>query len=234
MDKNDRKLGRRMLTVYQETDRKVQARAEASSTTCRKGCGDCCKRFLISVTFPEAVAVAEYVLTEPKFSLQKARIFKQLHAQVAAFAEAQAKKDVSHYRQAQVACPFLSSENTCEVYKVRPSSCRLHYAVSDPVHCGPNATEATQVVDMSDISVDHLNDALHVSRQTGTPLWSGPYAIMLLWAFKLLQEGRKAIEAAHQTDQGIMSLHIWRLKPPSKEAAEATPLPPLDPEIPHE
>ncbi len=230
MNKNDQRLGRRMLAVYQESDAGVAAKAEKAGTTCKKGCASCC-HLLISTTFPEAVAVAEHVQTEPKFKLQKQRILKRLHEQVELLRASMARQDPMHYFRAKLACPFLdTSDQTCGIYKARPSSCRLHHAVSDPENCAPDSGKAVERLDVQDEAVKHLNEAYRVSRQAAVPLWSGPFPIMLLWAFKLLTEGRQAVEQAHATeDPGLLSLNKWRLNPPTQGNSDTSTI-----TVPHE
>ena len=213
MDKNDKRMGRRMLAVYRETDHQVAERADTMKATCGKGCFDCC-HLLVSITFPEAVALAEHLLTDPTHAMAVKTLAARLHAQIAVINEGIRTKDPGLYFRSKLPCTLLDPQTkTCTVYAHRPSTCRLHYVVSDPALCSPSVEGATMArINMEDIGLYHLDEALRISRQTGTPLWSGPFQIMLLWALKLLSEGRQSIELAHATTNlGIMSLKLWRM-----------------------
>lgn len=210
--KQDKRLGRVMLALYKDTDQEARERADSLQTTCRKGCSDCC-HLLISVTFPEAVAIAEELLRNPAREGQMKRLMPTLYAQIATIAEGAEKKEPGHYFKAGSPCVFLDSETkTCTIYEQRPSSCRLHYVVTEPALCSPTVEATVGRVNMEDISLRHLRVAEHVSMQASVPLWSGPFQVMLLWALKLLTEGRSAIETAHAEKLGIMSLQLWRLR----------------------
>lgn len=217
MNKNDKRLGRKMLAVYRDTDRAIEERAAQLGATCRKGCSDCCS-LLISVTFPEAVAIAETLLTDPAHALRLKGLLPRLHAQIATIVEGIQRQEPGHYFRSAQPCVLLDpASKTCTVYAARPSTCRLHYVVTDPAWCSPHDTGGLVArVNMAEIGRAHINEACHAANQTQTPLWTGPLQIMLLWALKLLAEGREAVEQAHAQPEklGALSLHLWRTRPP--------------------
>lgn len=213
-----------MLAIYRETDREVQERAASLGATCRKGCSDCCS-LLISVTFPEAVAIAETLLTDPAHAYLLKSLTTKLHAQIEHIVTGIQKREPGHYFLAKQPCALLDPQTkTCSVYVARPSTCRLHYVVTDPAWCSPDDVASTVArLNMAELSRVHVNEACRAANQTATPLWAGPLQIMLLWAFKLLAEGRPSIEAAHAEPEklGVMSLHLWRARPEDSSHVEA-------------
>lgn len=226
LDKNDKRMGRKMLAIYRETDREIQARAEQLGATCRKGCSDCCS-MLISVTFPEAVAVAEALLTDPAHAFLLKGLLPRLHAQIEHIVAGIQKREPGHYFKAKQPCVMLDPQTkTCSVYAARPSTCRLHYVATDPAWCSPDdAAQTVARLNMAELSRTHVNEACRAANQTQTPLWSGPFQIMLLWALKLLAEGRSSIEAAHAQPEklGAMSLHLWRARPEDPHGEPSRP-----------
>ena len=223
MDKSDVRLGRRMLAVYREKDRDLSKVAAESS--CTKGCSSCCNR-LIRVTFPEAVAIAEYVISRPEFKLDHQRILDGMYAQLAEI-KGLAPVNTRQYFEQSNPCVFLTPEKTCSIYEVRPTGCRSHFVSTAPTACAPTSAEPVQALDTEATTYYMNSEALRVSKQTNTPLWSGPLQVMLTWAFLLLREGRQSVEALHAKDLGILDLNRWRLLAPARETVEVT----LDPSV---
>jgi Fe-S-cluster containining protein len=212
VDKRDKTMGRRMLAIYRETDREVEEKAAKLGSRCSKGCASCC-HLLVSVTFPEAVAVAEHVLSWPS-SYAVTQLVARLNAQVQVVAKGMADKDPELYFRSKLPCVFLDQgTQACTIYAQRPSACRLHHVVTDPALCSPEAEAATVGrVDFQDVGLRHVNEAAQASSRASSPLWSGPFQVMLLWALKMLREGRTAVELAHTAKLGPLSLHLWRVR----------------------
>jgi Fe-S-cluster containining protein len=215
VDKQDRRVGRKMLSVYQEVEPALKKRAEQIGATCRKGCHHCCN-LLVVTTFPEAVAVAEKVLTDESMALLVRALPDKLFAQVQSIGQFADKPwgewDAAYFKLRQP-CVFLR-DGECLVYDARPVVCRAHMVISDPALCSPEVESKTKKVLTDDVYAYARETAAHVSRQVAMPLWAGPFPIMLLWALKLLKEGRQAIEKAHATEKlGIMDLSNWRVHP---------------------
>ena len=222
-DKNDRRVGRRMLAVYKEKDAEINTRAEAIGSKCGRGCADCCN-LTVTITFPEAVAIAEHILTNPEFYLQQNQIHTELAEQIRVHLEGFKQRNPRYYFDQKIPCVFLDkSTKECRVYDVRPATCRSHHVATDPTLCSSdNKDQPVGRIDMDKIN-NYMNlEALRVSKQANLPLWIGPLQIMVSWAFKLLREGRESVANAHigLSDGDIMNLNFWRLRPPTQTTVE--------------
>ena len=92
--------------------------------TCTKGCAHCCKQIVI-VTQPEGARLFQ-LANERGIPLDASRLARQ------------AIQDDNGWLTLQGDdrnCPFLGTDNTCQVYDDRPLSCRKYFVVSDPELC---------------------------------------------------------------------------------------------------
>jgi Fe-S-cluster containining protein len=208
-EKQLKRLGRRTLQVYRELDPIAQKTATTMKATCSKGCAHCC--YLLSlISLPEAVAIAERLLTRPEWQTQYSHLLRILYEHVNVLAN----PDLSgaSYFAAKIPCVFLGTDKTCRIYDVRPTSCRYHYVISDPKHCSPDAEDLDKraSIDSLPYTLKVLEDNLHVSKQVGIPMAVAPMQVMVLWALKLLSEGRKAFNAALEDQTlGALGLSYW-------------------------
>ena len=102
--------------------------------TCTKGCAHCCKQ-IVMVTQPEGERLFE-LANERGIPLDARRL------------ERQACQDDNGWLTLQGNdrnCPFLGSDNTCQVYDDRPLSCRKYFVVSDPALCDMQKYPSGQV-----------------------------------------------------------------------------------------
>jgi Fe-S-cluster containining protein len=207
IDKQSRRLGRRTLQVYQETDPIAQAAAKKMGATCSEGCAHCCY-LLTTVTIPEAVAIAEHLLTDLSWQAQLSTLVKKLYDQLNELADPNITK--ASYFDKKIPCIFLR-DNKCGIYKIRPTACRYHYVVSDPKNCAHGAENTeTARIDLVALEARAWSEGQRVSRQVGIPMTAAPLQVSLMWALKLLAEGREAFEKATKDQSlGVMSLGYW-------------------------
>lgn len=109
--------------------------------SCRRGCTACCY-YLVGTSFLEAELIKRYavrLLSQEQLDAIRVRVREQLAYYIR---ENQRPRDrqkdeelLAAYFQKRLPCPFLSAENDCMVYPVRPFTCRSHSAVSDPHAC---------------------------------------------------------------------------------------------------
>jgi Fe-S-cluster containining protein len=208
-----RRLGRKMMGLFEKLDEKVDAgiKKEGLKTSCAPGCAGCCYQLTL-VTLPEAVAVAEHFLADVQrrqlIPLLMRSFFDQLrHIEVG---------DVGKIRQSyflkKVPCTFLDLETKlCTIYPVRPAACRYHFVVSDPQLCQPESgNQSVAKVDVVQVDAEVLSEANRASNQAKVPLYIAPLPVAMLWAFKLLIEGRESFDLGMKDpDLGIMSLDGW-------------------------
>ena len=83
---------------------------------CHKGCAWCCHGVKVTVSIPEALAIAEY--------LEDGRA--ELVQKVEAAAQRRRHMNTDQYFFSGETCPFLSVTNDCSIYDVRPMACRRH------------------------------------------------------------------------------------------------------------
>ncbi len=91
---------------------------EARHIACRAGCGTCCA-VNVSVLFPEAVAIADFLRREmapAQLEQTRARL-DELHREVRWL-------DDSERPFLRRSCAFLDADGSCSIYPVRPLICR--------------------------------------------------------------------------------------------------------------
>lgn len=106
------KLLEKLYTQFEEEVKEFKKNA-----VCHKGCADCCKQMAkIDLTTLEALRIKEKIETFDEST--KLWIKKRL------------KKDLKKRKKKNYAnCPFLTKEDTCLIYEVRPFSCRWIYSL---------------------------------------------------------------------------------------------------------
>lgn len=231
--KRHRRLGRKMVSLYKEVDPLVKRGMEGLNVSCKEGCASCCY-LMVLVSLPEAVAIAAHILGDVERRKQVPELSRKFWEQAKALEEGQFAQIRTQYFKKQIPCAFLDTEKkTCTVYDVRPPACRYHYVVSDPALCSPDSDANVQRVDTANTEDVCLSEANRVSKQTKLPLFVAPMPITMLWAFKLLIEGRSAFDAAlRDPNLGVLNLAGWisalRLdesKPQPEALPEKTPTP---------
>jgi Fe-S-cluster containining protein len=90
--------------------------------TCRKGCAHCC-HVEVQVGDIEKDLIMEYV---EKNGIKYNK--KKLEEQLGLDQYTWPMSDVSR-------CVFLGADNTCNIYEVRPMSCRKYFVMNDPKFC---------------------------------------------------------------------------------------------------
>jgi Fe-S-cluster containining protein len=238
-----RRLGRKMTGLYKELDPAVEKAMDGMKVSCKVGCAGCC-HLLTLISLPEAVAIAEHILADPRrrqtIPALSNKFFEQLNRIPLTEASATGFKDLrTKYFATKTPCAFLdTTTNQCTVYSVRPSACRYHFVVTDPELCSPDRPgERVGRVNTFGADAKVLSEANRVSRQTKLPLYIAPLPVAMLWAFKLLIEGRAAFDAALAESAealGAMNLIGWmdlfeRESPAFSQAlAEAVGAPPTE------
>lgn len=99
----------------------IKSNEEGQKVSCVKGCSFCCN-ILVMISDIEAKIIAEYIKTPE----QVAHLERQRGANTV---EKFSKLPYAHRR-----CVFLEN-NTCSIYKDRPSPCIKHYTVTPPSDC---------------------------------------------------------------------------------------------------
>ncbi|GAB3645033.1 YkgJ family cysteine cluster protein [Ramlibacter alkalitolerans] len=94
---------------------------EGQALACRAGCAYCC-HYHVYVYAPEALAIAEHLQAQPAAVRDRAR------QRLMANAQRIAQLSVEEHLATNVECAFLTPENTCGIYAVRPSACRKHHS----------------------------------------------------------------------------------------------------------
>lgn len=135
------KSSQRRLTVLQ-------------GSTCKRKCSGCCRR-MIHITVAEAIVIQQH--------LEKSGVWADvLRRCLDMLASVRHASSMSWFRM-NVECPILS-EGECLAYSVRPATCSVHFALSDPKLCHPWSTEAGEYmpVELEDVFLD-FQKTLHSS-----------------------------------------------------------------------
>lgn len=107
--------------LYNSMATALAGRPAVALHACRQGCAWCCYDVTFG-TVPEILLLAEYL--REGMSDKLPLLVDELRTHVAG---TKGLKDVTAYKRARVACPFLDPQTrSCRVYDVRPMCCRIH------------------------------------------------------------------------------------------------------------
>lgn len=160
--------------------------------SCSKGCGVCCRQ-LVPLSPPEAVMLAELVISMPKDirtriqnrfdtavrQLERSGLLEKLARlqDSSSLSDEDMQALTKEYFLQQVPCPFLENE-CCSIYEFRPSRCREYLVISPPKHC---RDPYTQRIDRLPVSI-RLSEAL--SRMWSQATQAPPQLIPLILGLK--------------------------------------------------
>ena len=106
-----------MPTIQNQIDHDI---VKVPGIACKPGCAHCCK-LMVTALPHEVMEVVDYIRFSDRFSRsERAVILDRLKFVV----EQTDGMDEYAYRAANLNCPFLSDDNRCQVYAVRPIACR--------------------------------------------------------------------------------------------------------------
>lgn len=198
MNKEARKRGRKTLQLYREYAPAVRELLKDAKISCRRGCSHCCY-LLVYLTLPEALAIAERLLSSPE-RLKEVR--RAIAAQLTTLTDPLITQH-SYFRQ-QHPCIFLNNSE-CTIYDVRPTECRYYYVLSSPDLCGETGSLRGSVITKANMTKVKLR--ILTEMEAGQP---APMPVMLHWALRLLEDGQEAYEAEMREAQGVMKPSYWR------------------------
>lgn len=109
------------LKTYRSTGRNV---------FCRTGCANCCT-MAVHASFPEAILIAKHLPSAivSRLAAYLSRLKQNLPEM------ANVKDYLAIHRNRIRPCPFLSTQDRCEIYQNRPFSCRALLSTRPPAWC---------------------------------------------------------------------------------------------------
>lgn len=134
----------------------VQQQAE-EIIRCRKGCAHCCKQ-LVMVSEPEGRTLFLHAQRHG-MALPLAKIERQSGRDDAGWL-ALPPEDRG--------CIFLGSDNSCQVYDIRPLSCRKYFAISDPALCDTEKFPSGRVAIWYSLDVEVVTSAAFTALGSGS------------------------------------------------------------------
>jgi hypothetical protein len=149
------------VQVFHRLDAALSTAQDPTGHTlaCRSGCSYCC-HYHVYVTAPEALAIAEHLAGLP--ASQQSVYLERLRSNSARAREL--GKDA--HIQTNVACAFLSSEGTCDIYPLRPSACLRHHSY-DVTPCRVTFEDPPNPAQNPMSPVRHvMSDAFHAAATT--------------------------------------------------------------------
>lgn len=169
LERKTRRAGKVILKLYESLDPIITQRTTEKGTTCREGCSSCCK-LPASATVAEMAPVVSYLSDRKAVRALEQRIASYLEV-AASFVLNDPADRARFFKTMKMDCVFLR-DNKCEIYPLRPASCRFHYVVSHPKHCGPDdkrgVVDQIDLVDIEDYVV--LTGASELGEMAGGPI----------------------------------------------------------------
>lgn len=128
---NSNELFPQLMTLYHEVDKAFQSMKEnyPDAVCCKTGCADCCHA-CFDISLAEALLLqkalqslpVEQLMTLKKRASDTQQEYYQLESEMRS-AKDDAGTLMSHRR---LKCPLLGADKSCEVYEVRPVTCRAY------------------------------------------------------------------------------------------------------------
>jgi len=140
--------GKLAMTLASNADRDVAmcvaANPQLRPLACAPGCSWCCRGTWVDLHAPEAILMADYLLTLEQHVLEKVRV---RISEAAQRHHAQSGREVW---LAQAPCALLNDAGGCIAYEVRPFVCRTFQshdaAICERSHCNPSSCEGGVIV----------------------------------------------------------------------------------------
>lgn len=135
-ERRARRAGKVVLQLYREHDPPAQEIATRMSVSCKEGCAHCCQ-LPATATIPEMVPIVEYLTSRADWPRRRPALERELTHQLTAFVGVNVLVESERvaFFQRKLPCVFLTKDQRCEIYKVRPTVCRYHMVVSPPESC---------------------------------------------------------------------------------------------------
>ena len=199
--------------------------------SCKKGCGVCCRQ-LAPLSPPEAIMLAELVISMPKdirtriqnrFAAAKRQLERLgLLEKLARLQDSSSLSDedmqalTKKYFQQKIPCPFLENE-CCNVYELRPSRCREYLVISPEKHCHDPYKHR---IDRLPVSI-RLSEAL--SRMWAEVTQTPPQLIPLILALKWSEEHKpqRGIAADGHDMLDVLLFHVTQIASKNEHRAQA-------------
>lgn len=191
---------RRLPALYQKLDGAMAEAGKKLEVTCTKGCADCCYQ-MVSMSLVEALAIIDHIYKKANRAVHfKSRSLPIIQEQSELFLKGSVT--VRMWFELQVPCVFLTQDNLCSVYDVRPVACRTYAVVSDPKLCSPESGAAQKVgaVDNRKMIKHSLAVTWEIAKELGVLDTHAPMPVALMLAHKLFAGGvaeyQKAIQGS--------------------------------------
>jgi Fe-S-cluster containining protein len=172
-ERRARRASKVVLQLYREHDVHAKRFAENMGASCKAGCSHCCK-LPATATIPEIVSVVDYLTQRSDWERRRPALEKALTHQLTEYAGVNVlveRERIAFFRR-QLPCVFLTDDQRCEIYPVRPTVCRYHMVVSPPEHCeGGTGLQEVSIIDMKAAEQDiAVKGAEAFGELTGGPI----------------------------------------------------------------
>lgn len=184
--------------IYRQTDPLMERMYLRPDVTCRPGCNACCTLLNI-VTLPEAFALANNIVSrcsEQEVADYRARLDRHIEEH---FPAPTPELDRQSHFHKKVPCTLLGADGLCTAYIDRPAVCRYHFAVSDPVLCGPADDGKPRTVKWLNLEPYKMRVfAMAAGLRPGMPAAFAPLEVLLWWALLHRVDGAAAFGKAYE------------------------------------
>jgi len=158
--------------LYSALDKALEPIKRVSS--CRSGCSYCCVGMFVPTTKIESQLIQEYIekhLNKNTIDSIMKTITDNKSININLLHDS-----IKHYEDFNLPCAFLNKDNKCEIYKVRPFTCRKYLLFNDPKDCGirraPTLVYHHQYLEEVYSSLLRLNELANPHRKTSMHLHS--------------------------------------------------------------
>lgn len=169
------------VDAYPIVDQWCSSAVDQCGSACRRGCAGCCYN-LVTTSLLEALAILRDPSGRAIFERERSRVVSLADLYLG---DARGPT-LNEWILRQERCFFLTDNNECAIYSVRPFNCRTHIAAEKP--CDPEQ-EGNLYIDVKQavrlgLELNHLGAGF-----TGIPFTVCPFPVSLILADAILREG---------------------------------------------
>ncbi len=137
------------------------------SITCRRGCSHCCHHY-ITASIAEGLVIVDFLYedehTLTQFlkaystwqekagvtcaGLDQLRTLARLSGTPVESYRTSVISTHHEYAKMTIPCPFLTGNNDCAIYAVRPLCCSIHASIDPPERCSPDSPQTPRSCDV--------------------------------------------------------------------------------------
>lgn len=147
------------------------------------------------LTLAEAIAIVAWLGEQNRLDVIQ-RKWQEICADANALTDPH--MDRAKWFRLQKRCVFLTADNLCSVYPVRPGACRTHVSLDDPDHCKPGYEGKIASMDTSAPAEVVAWASADIVQNLNLPMAFAPLQVAVAWATEAWAKGLDSLRRSLQ------------------------------------